>query len=428
MELPIIIAAFVLGIIAGFFFGRSGAKSATDKTREAQLLGRQEAMLENLNLARDETEKLRAQLQEKSERAAALEESRKLLDGKLSEMQKQFEAISSKLFEENRLKFSEQSTNSLKTLINPLSERFVEFQKKVDESFGAQHQSHKQLKEEIGRIVLQADSLTKALKGDVKAQGNWGEVILERILESSGLQSPREYVVQGEGLGMKAGDGSHQKPDVIINLPDGRHLIIDSKVSLTHYERYCNEDDDTQKKLLLKQYTESVRRHAAGLADRRYHESEKLNSPEFVLMFMPIEGAFSLAVQQDAELHSYAWERKVAIVSPTTLFVTLQTVASSWKIETQNRNVMEIAKEGGALYDKFVGFVEDMQRIGERVAQTQKSYDDAMNKLSTGTGNLIKRTEKMKRLGAKAAKQLPEHLLDEVDEDDTTLPMLTHAQ
>ena len=260
----------------------------------------------------------------------------------------------------------------------------------------------------------QTENLTKALKGDVKAQGNWGEIVLERILEESGLREGVEYYLQGSGLGLKDTEGRAQKPDVVIALPEGKHIIIDSKVSLTHYERYVAEEDEVAKKLALKNFIDSLRQHVVGLSGKRYEQHGTLGSPDFVLMFTPIEGAYSLAVQQDPSLHPFAWEKKIVLVCPSTLFATLRTIASVWKNEMQNRNVQEIARQGGALYDKFVGFIEDMTEIGDRLKQVDKAYDKAKNKLVDGTGSLISRTENLRKLGAKTTKQLPKELVEEI--------------
>ncbi|MDE3060751.1 MAG: DNA recombination protein RmuC, partial [Pseudomonadota bacterium] len=253
------------------------------------------------------------------------------------------------------------------------------------------------------------DSLTKALRGDVKAQGNWGEVMLERILEESGLRKGEDYVLQGEAMGLSGEDGGRQRPDVIIKLPDDKHVIIDAKVSLTAYERYCADGDESH----LRDFLKSVRNHVAGLESKRYQDNDKLNTPDVVMLFMPVEGAFALAMQQDRELHQYAWGKRIVIVSPTMLFANLRTIASLWRIERQNRYAYEIADQGGRLYDKFVGFIEDMQLIGRQMSGLHKSYDSAMNKLSEGRGNLVGSVEKLKSLGAKASKSLPKDLLAE---------------
>lgn len=333
----------------------------------------------------------------------------------------QFENLANRIFDEKTTKFKKDSQEGLGQLLNPLKEKLQEFQKKVDDSFGIQTKEQFSLKNEIEKIVavnqrmtLQTESLTKALKGDVKAQGNWGEIILEKILDMAGLRKDIDYIVQGADLKLRhADDGSHLKPDVIVMLPEDKHIIIDSKVSLTSYERYCAAEDDAQRLICLKDFITSVKAHVQGLDQRRYQDTEKLGAPDFVLMFMPIEGAYSLAMQHDPALHGFAWDKRIAIVCPSTLFVSLRTIASLWRIEQQNKNTLEIARQGANLYDKVVSFVEDMQDIGHKIGATQKVYDEAFKKLSTGSGNIVKRTEDLKALGLKTAKKMPKEVASE---------------
>lgn len=330
----------------------------------------------------------------------------------------QFENLANRIFDEKSEKFKRDSQEGLGQLLSPLRERLNEFQKKVDDSFGAQAKEQFSLKNEIKNIIttnermsLQAESLTKALKGDVKAQGNWGEIILEKVLEDSGLRKGVNYFTQGSEMGLKHIEtGGTMKPDVIVQLPDDKQIIIDSKVSLTHYERYCAAADDLERAAALKQHITSIRNHVIGLEQKRYQDIDKLSTPDVVLMFMPIEGAFSLAVQNDPGLHSFAWDKKIAIVCPTTLLATLRTVSSVWRLALQNKHSQEIADKAGALYDKIAGFVEDMEDIGKKIGATQKTYDEAFKKLSTGTGNVLRRTEELKALGVKTSKKLPKSL------------------
>ncbi len=346
--------------------------------------------------------------------------------GKTQEAMKlEFRNTANQLFEEVSAKFTTQSEKKIGDILLPLSQRIGEFQKNVDEKFGAQGKEQHTLKAEIARIVtmneamrLQAENLTKALRGDVKAQGNWGEVILERILEESGLQEGIGYTLQGKEMGLKDASGNAMKPDVVVHLPDNKHIVIDSKVSLTAYDRYCSEQDETQKQIHLKEFLQSIRNHVAGLSNKNYAAHDKLLSPDFVLLFMPIEGAYSLALQQDSNLHAHAWAQKIVIVCPSTLFATLRTIASLWNIEQQNRNVKEIARQAGGLYDKFVGLLDDLQKVGRQMNLAQTGYEAAMNKLSTGTGNLISRVENLKRLGAGATKSLPKELLHNDAEEE----------
>lgn len=354
-------------------------------------------------------------------KAVRLEAEKEALDGKI---QLQFENLANRIFDEKTQRFKADSQEGLSQILGPLRERLSEFQKKVDDSFSNQAKEQYSLKNEIEKIVLvnqqmsqQAENLTKALKGDVKAQGNWGEVMLEKILEDSGLRRGTDYIVQGADLGLRhAGDGGVIRPDVIVMLPEGKHVIVDAKVSLTAYERYCSAPDDAAQAVHLKDYLASIRAHVGGLEQRRYQDTEKLGTPDFVLMFMPVEGAYSLAVQQDAALHGYAWDKKIVIVCPSTLFATLKTIASVWRIELQNRNALEIARQGGNLYDKVVSFVEDMQGLGKKISAAGEAYDEAFKKLSTGKGNIITRTEEIKALGLKTAKKMPVQLVEDLSE------------
>ena len=302
-------------------------------------------------------------------------------------------------------------------ILNPLKENLKAFEDKVEKVYNMEAAERNTLKGVITQLMDlnkqisdEAQNLTKALKGDNKKQGNWGEVILERVLERSGLVRDQEYRIQAA---MQATDGTRYQPDVIIDLPDEKHLIIDSKVSLIAYEKLVNADTEDDRKLFAKAHVESIRGHVSGLSAKKYHDLYKINSPDFVLLFVPIESSFSIAVQLDGELFNYAWDRKVVIVSPSTLLATLRTIASMWKQERQNRNVLEIARLSGDMYDKFVGFLSDMDSIGKNINQTQSAYNNAINKLSEGRGNLTTTAEKIKKLGAKADKQIDQKYIGE---------------
>jgi DNA recombination protein RmuC len=362
----------------------------------------------------------------------ALEERLRTQAGELEQLEKrfalQFENLANRIFEEKSAAFKKESQEDLNTLLSPLREKLAEFHKKVEDSFGQQAKEQFSLKREIENIVsvnqkmtLQAESLTRALKGDVKAQGNWGEVMLEKILEESGLRRGEDYTLQGAELGLKDEQGRVQKPDVVVNLPDAKHVIIDAKVSLTHYERYCAAEDEAARAGALKEYLNSIRAHVAGLEQRRYQDTAGLGAPDLVLMFMPVEGAYSLAVQEDRALHASAWDKKIVIVSPVSLFATLRTVASLWRIERQNRNTLEIARQGGALYDKIAGFVKDMEELGKKLGSAQEVFDKAYKNLSTGPGNILKRTQDLQALGVKTSKTLPQASLAEQDDAETAI-------
>jgi DNA recombination protein RmuC len=258
-------------------------------------------------------------------------------------------------------------------------------------------------------------NLTKALKGDSKMQGNWGELVLERVLEKSGLEKGREYEVQ---QAFTTPEGTRILPDVIINLPDGKKMVVDSKVSLTAYEKYVNEEDDAQQNLHLKEHVNSVKRHVEQLSDKRYQDIYQMESPDFVLLFIPIEPAFALALQEDLTLYNKAFEKNIVIVTPSTLLATLRTIDSMWTNQKQQENAIEIARQAGALYDKFEGFVSDLIKIGKKMDEAKVEYSAAMNKLTEGKGNLVTSAEKLKKMGAKAKKALPEAILKRAENDE----------
>ena len=333
------------------------------------------------------------------------------------QFQREFENVAEKLLKEKSKEFIDVNRNNLDIILNPLKENLKAFEDKVEKVYNMEAAERNTLKGVITQLMDlnkqisdEAQNLTKALKGDNKKQGNWGEVILERVLERSGLVRDQEYRVQAA---MQATDGTRYQPDVIIDLPDDKHLIIDSKVSLIAYERLVNADTEEDRKLFAKAHIESIRGHIGGLSSKKYHDLYKINSPDFVLLFVPIESSFSIAVQLDEELFNYAWDKKVVIVSPSTLLATLRTIASMWKQERQNRNVLEIARLSGDMYDKFVGFLGDMDSIGRNINQTQSAYNTALNKLSEGRGNLTTTAEKIKKLGAKADKQIDQKFIGE---------------
>jgi len=324
--------------------------------------------------------------------------------------QLEFQNVANKLLDEKSKNFIETNRTNLDILLNPLKENIKAFEEKVDKVYNMEAAERNTLKGVITQLMdlnkmisNEAQNLTKALKGDSKKQGNWGEVILERVLERSGLVKDREYRLQASLTDL---DGNRLQPDAIIDLPDEKHLIIDSKVSLIAYERLVNCETEDERKLFSKAHVESIRAHVLNLSSKNYHDLYQINSPDFVLLFVPIESSFSFAVQIDAELFSDAWDKRVVIVSPSTLLATLRTIASIWKQERQNRNVLEIARLSGAMYDKFVGFVGDMEGIGKNIKLSQNAYDNAISKLTEGNGNLTKTAEKIKGLGAKANKQL----------------------
>jgi len=305
---------------------------------------------------------------------------------------------------------------NLDSLLRPLGERLKEFQVRVEETYDKESKQRFSLQNEIQKLVEanarmseDALNLTNALKGDGRTQGAWGEVVLERVLEASGLQKGREYDIQ---VSLEAAAGGKARPDVIVRLPENKHVVIDSKASLTAYEAYCSAEDEPAKKRELARHIESLRAHVKGLAERNYQSLYGIRTPDFVLMFVPVEPAFALALREKQDLFEDAFSRNVMIVSPTTLLISLRTIASIWRYEYQNRNAVELVRQCTALYEKFVGFVADVEEIGRRLEAAQKSYDGAYGKLTGGKGNLIRQVERIRELGLKPAKPLPPHLAE----------------
>jgi DNA recombination protein RmuC len=396
---------------------------ASEKENIIQLLKDEKTRLLD-ELLYERTQLAQANQQLESSRAYYKSQQEKVQEQKIEieqirvQFQREFENVAEKLLKEKSKEFIDINRNNLDQILNPLKENLKAFEDKVEKVYNMEAAERNTLKGVITQLMDlnkqisdEAQNLTKALKGDNKKQGNWGEVILERVLERSGLVRDQEYRIQAA---MQTTDGTRYQPDVIIDLPDEKHLVIDSKVSLIAYERLVNADTEEDRKLFAKAHIESIRNHIGGLSSKKYHDLYKINSPDFVLLFVPIESSFSIAVQLDGELFNYAWDKKVVIVSPSTLLATLRTIASMWKQERQNRNVLEIARLSGDMYDKFVGFLGDMDSIGKNITYTQNAYNSAINKLSDGRGNLTTTAEKIKKLGAKADKQIDQKFI--VDE------------
>ncbi len=345
-----------------------------------------------------------------------LQEEKKRLEEVKSQMQQEFKLIANSILKSNSEEFTKNSKKNINEIITPLKEKIERFEKKVEDTYEKGLKDQSDLKAEFKKIYdlsvqldKDAKNLTKALKSDSKQQGNWGEVVLERILEESGLVKNQEYFIQPTGENV---EGKTIRPDVIIQLPDNKFIVIDSKVSLTAYQQFVGLESKEEKEKALKRHVESVKKHVKELSDKNYPSIKDKNTPDFVLMFLPIEPAFATAIQTDHSLFNYAWERKVVIVSPTTLLATLRTIESIWRQEKQTRNALEIARQAGSLYDKFVGFTEDLDKIGGYLDKSQKSYEDARKKLTDGRGNIIGQIEKLKTLGAKAQKAIDQKLLE----------------
>lgn len=422
--LLVLVIGLAAGFAAGYFFGKSGVTRLEEQNdalnnRQVEISERLEKETERAGEAEKQLAELNADHRNLKER---LDEQKKEFEELQERFKEQFENLANKILDEKSAKFTEQNKEKLDQLLKPLGEKIEEFRKRVEETHredlkgrSSLEQQLKSLQELNQQMTDEAKNLTKALKGDSKKQGNWGEVILQRILEKSGLTKGREYEIQQSST---TEDGRRLQPDVVVHLPDEKRLIIDSKVSLTAYERLSSEEDDELREKALKDHVNSVRSHVKNLRSKDYQKLYEGNSPDFVLLFIPVEPAFAAALQADSEIYYDAFEQNIVIVSPSTLLATLATIDNIWKQEYQSKNAMEIAKRGGALYDKFVLFVDSMQEIGQRINQTQKSYDDAMGRLSTGSGNVMRQVEMLRKLGANASKKLPGNLLDGENENE----------
>ncbi len=362
-----------------------------------------------------------------AEKRSAAEKLQLLMDAKEA-LGAQFKSLANDILEEKSKRFTEQNQTNLGLLLDPLRAKITEFQEKVEEAYAQEGKHHTALSEQVRQLLElnqmlseDAKNLTSALKGSSKTQGSWGELVLERILEASGLRAGDEYVAQ---KGRIAADGKHQQPDVVINLPENRHLVIDAKASLVAYERFASAETDTGRQVALRQHLDSIRAHLEALSQKKYQTLYGLNSLDFVLMFVPIEPAFMLAVTHDRELFMDAWRRNVLLVSPSTLLFVVRTVAHLWRQEAQSRNAREIAGRGAELHDKLVAFVEDLRMVGERLKSAQSAYASAEQKLYRGKGNAIRQAEMLRDLGVKPRKQIPPALLDSSADDTHAVAVL----
>lgn len=389
------------------------AEIKTIREQAGEELGKEREKLNSeITMLRNELNEANIRIAKSLEAFKAQNEKHEVLKGELDNVHKkystEFENIANKILEEKSEKFTKQNRENLDIVLNPLKENIKAFEEKVEKVYKSESNERIELKTEIKNLIFlnqkiseEANNLAKALKGDNKKQGNWGEVILEKVLERSGLIKDQEYRTQ---FSTSNADGKRIQPDAVILLPDNKHIIVDAKVSLVAYEACVNAVTEEEREMYVREHLNSVRAHVKNLSDKDYHTSTDFNTPDFVLLFIPIESSFSVAVQADQELFSFAWDKKIVIVSPSTLLATLRTIASLWKQERQTKNVMEIAREGGELYDKFVGFLEDMQRIEKAIEMSSKAYLDAVNKLNSGNGNIVKRIQNIQKLGAKTNK------------------------
>lgn len=431
MEIILLISGLLIGALLGYFISKSRQSALISKLteKEAQLTAKDKQISDANILTEDERKKV---ISLSSELAASKANynnlEKKLNDQKteIEDLQKkftdQFEVIASKILDDKSRKFTEQNKENLDIILNPFKEKIDNFKEKVERVYKSESDERNILKGEINKLIdlnrqisEEAENLTKALKGDVKKQGNWGEFVLERVLERSGLVKDREYKMQ---VSSTDPDGKRTQPDVVVYLPENKHIIIDSKVSLIAYEKFINSDNENDKAAYLKEHLASLKAHIKGLSDKNYQSTSNFNSPDFVLLFIPIESSFSLIVESDTDIFNFAWERKIQLVTPSTLLISLMTISSLWQREKQNKYALEIADLGGSMYDKFESLIKDLIEVGNRIKQTKDSYEEAMKKLHTGSGNLVKQVEKMKKLGANAKKSIPQQLIDRSEEND----------
>ena len=393
-------------------------KSQNQKIAEQQELNfKQNTEIKELQNDKNQLIGLKSQLSAQNENLQKLLDSQKEEIAKMQEVAKtEFQNLANKILEEKTLKFTEQNQQNLKNILNPLQEKITDFEKKVENTHKESIDYHAALRQQIiglkdlnVQMSKETVNLTKALKGDSKIQGNWGELVLERVLEKSGLEKGREYEIQKSFV---TEEGNRVQPDVVINLPDGKKMIVDSKVSLTAYEKYINEDEEEQKSAFLKEHVNSLKRHVEQLGNKNYQHLYEMESPDFVLLFIPIEPAFAIALNEDTQLYNKAFEKNIVIVTPSTLLATLRTIDSMWTNQKQQDNAIEIARQAGALYDKFEGFVTDLVKIGKKMDEAKSEYEGAMNKLVDGKGNLITSVQKLKIMGAKAKKSLPDVIIN----------------
>ncbi len=440
MEFTIyLIITFFIALFFGWFIGKLLTKNkysiveTTLKTQNEGLSFEKIQLIDEINsyklTLQNEVQKRENLLISLTQKESAIQNMEsKLMEQKLEVNQlqekftKEFENLANKILEEKTNKFTEQNKENLKLILNPLNEKILHFEQKVEQTHKESIDYHAALRQQIiglkdlnQQMSKETLNLTKALKGDSKTQGNWGELVLERVLEKSGLEKGREYEME-KSFAVDEETRQRLRPDVIIHLPDGKKMIIDSKVSLTHYEQYVNTEDEQEKDLYLKQHIQSLNRHVEQLSSKRYEDLYHIESPDFVLLFVPIEPAFAVAINNDNQLYNKAFEKNIVIVTPSTLLATLRTIDSMWNNEKQQQNAIEIARQAGALYDKFAGLVDDLMQVGKRMDDAKKEYGNAMNKLVEGNGNLINRVESLKKMGAKAQKSLPEVILKRAEE------------
>lgn len=430
-NLVFLLAGLVIGGLLAYLFIRSllsraeglasGMQSELDNLRNDKV--QREAELSRLS-----HEKVSLETRLEADRVRH-EEQLQLLRQARESLTQEFENLANRIFDAKQEKFSEQSKQALNTSIDPLRKEIHDFRKKVEDAYDKENAERNKLVGQIVELQKQAQRvgedavmLANALKGDSKFQGNWGEVVLERILEQSGLTRGREYDTQ---VALKDDEGNRRNPDVIVHLPDQRDIVIDAKVSLTDYERYCRAEEPDEKQRFLKQHINSIRAHITGLSRKSYEQLEGVNSLDFVLIFVPVEAAFMLALEQDHSLFRDAYDKGIILVSPSTLLATLRTIHNIWRYEDQNRNAQKIAAEAGKLYDQLVLVVESLDDVGKHLNKSQEAWQMTRKRLVDGRGNLVKKFEDIRKLGARTSRQLPDKLVEEAD-DQEELPQINH--
>jgi len=430
--------AVLIFAVLGFFLGTyfSKLKSKSEQSSLEERLNQAHLTNEDLKQGLSKVEQNREEIRREKElltselaiRNTEFENLQQLslkrdaeIELRQEQLRKDFELLATKILDEKSEKFTLQNKENIKNILTPLQDKIKTFEEKVDLTQKESISMHSALKEQLlglkdlnQQMTKEATNLTRALKGDSKMQGNWGELVLERVLEKSGLEKDREYFVQQS---FTLPDGSRVLPDVVLHLPDQKKMIIDSKVSLTDYERFVNAEDE-DKSSFLKAHVNSIRKHVDQLSEKNYQDLYDIESPDFVLMFIPIEPAFAVVVNEDNSIYNRAFEKNIVIVTPSTLLATLRTIDSMWNNEKQQQNAIEIARQAGALYDKFEGLMADLIGVGKKIDATKSDYNAAMNKLFEGKGNLINSVEKLKKMGAKAKKALPEAIIKRAEEEE----------
>ena len=428
-----LIIGYVIGQIISKLKATNETSSIHTKLENAnQLLSDKEQIAkrlqENIDLIREEKEQSIIQVTQKNAEIEYLKEklneNKKEVENLQEKFTKEFKVLANEILETNSSKITKQNKENLESILNPLQEKIKTFEEKVEKTNkesidrnAALRQQIIGLKELNEQMSKDAINLTKALKGDSKAQGNWGELVLERVLEKSGLEKGREYELE-KSFSVDQEERQRLRPDVIIHLPDNKKMIVDSKVSLTAYEQYINATDEIEQQQFLKEHINSLNRHVNQLSDKKYEDLYQIDSPDFVLLFVPIEPAFAIAINEDEQLYTKAFDKNIVIVTPSTLLATLRTIDTMWRNEKQQRNAIEIARQAGALYDKFEGLVTDLTKVGKKMDEAKNEYKGAMNKLVEGRGNLVTSVEKIKKLGAKAKKSLPENIIERAQENE----------